>query len=226
MKNLFYKYSHAMPLIIYGVIYITWFYLLEHRDGGYYEIIHMSIDDKIPFCEWFVIPYFMWFGYIALTVLFMFFKNRDDYYRICAFLFSGMTIFLIISTFFPNAQQLRPSVMPRDNILTYMVSILYKLDTATNLWPSIHVYNSLGAHFAIMQNNELLKHKKLRFASLILCISIILSTMFIKQHSFYDVITAFILAAFMYIAIYRSDLILSLRLQYRKFFKKKHQANL
>ena len=122
-----------------------------------------------------------------------------------------MTIFLLISTLFPNGHDLRLTEMPRDNIFTSMVSMLWKTDTATNLWPSIHVYNSLGAHFAISRSSYFENKKGIRIGSLILCVSIILSTMLIKQHSVFDVITAFIMAFIMYLIVYYYDVLVALR---------------
>ena len=89
--------------------------------------------------------------------------------------------------------------------------MIYRADTPTNLWPSIHVYNSLGCHFAIAKSRHLAGHKGIRFGSLILCISIILSTMFTKQHSAFDVMTAFIMASIMYLLVYRFDILLNLK---------------
>ena len=45
----------------------------------------MAIDDRIPFCEFFIVPYFLWFAYIAWIVLYLFFKNKNDYYKSCTF---------------------------------------------------------------------------------------------------------------------------------------------
>lgn len=97
--------------------------------------------------------------------------------------------------------------MPRDNIFTRMVAGLYRTDTPTNLWPSIHVFNSIGAHIALSKSEALRKHKGIRIGSLILAISIILSTMLIKQHSTFDVATAFIMAGILYVLVYRTELI-------------------
>ena len=118
-----------------------------------------------------------------------------------------MTVFLVISTLWPNGHHLRPLVMPRENILTAMVTHLYRADTPTNLWPSIHVYNSIGAHLAVMHNQKLADNKILRRGSFTLCVSIILSTMFIKQHSVFDVLTAFIMAGIMYLVVYQADVV-------------------
>lgn len=210
-KKFYNDYRHAIPLIVYGIIYLSWFCHLEKTVTKQYTVIHMALDDVIPFCEVFVIPYFLWFAYVAAVVLYFFFRDKDDYYRTCVFLFTGMTIFLIISTLFPNGHHLRPYEMPRDNVFTRLVSFLYSTDTPTNLWPSIHVYNSLGAHLAIVKSRHFENKKGIRIASLILSSSIILSTMFIKQHSVFDVLTAFGLCGIMYLVVYRYDVVLAIR---------------
>lgn len=211
MKKIYQSYKHIIPLLIYGVIYLAWFAHLEKTVTTDYTVIHTFVDDYIPFCEVFVIPYFLWFAYIAVTVMFFFFTDKDDYYRTCTFLFTGMTVFLIISTLFPNGHNLRLTQMPRDNIFTHMVEGLWATDTSTNLWPSIHVYNSLGAHFAIMRSERLANKKGIRIGSLVLCVSIILSTMFIKQHSVFDVITGIIMALIMYLVVYHYDVLFGVR---------------
>lgn len=207
MKKYCERYKHAIPLIIYAVIYCTWFAYLESRVKYPETIIHMRIDDMIPFCEIFIIPYFLWFVYVSAVVFYCLLKDKQDYYKICTFLFTGMTIFLVISTLWPNGHHLRPTLMPRNNIFTALVARLYAVDTPTNLWPSIHVYNSIGAHLAVTHNRILGKNRKLRAGSLVLCISIILSTVFIKQHSMFDVSTAFIMAGMLYLAVYQADIV-------------------
>lgn len=207
MKNFYEKYKHAIPLILYAVIYLVWFIYLEKNITKNYRVIHVALDDHIPFCELFVIPYFLWFIYVSSVVIVFFFKNKEDYAKACVFFFTGMTIFLIISTLFPNGHHLRPSVMPRDNIFTQLTAYLYKTDTATNLWPSIHVYNSLGAHFAIVKNPSLANRKWIVIGSFITCTSIILSTMLLKQHSVFDVITAVVMAVAMYGLVYKYDIV-------------------
>ena len=207
MKKFYERYKHAIPLFIYAIIYLSWFGYLDKTVKRPANLIHMNLDDKIPFCEVFIVPYLLWFVYISAVVLYFFFKDKQDYYRACTFLFTGMTVFLVVSTLWPNGHHLRPAVMPRDNIFSTMVAMLYKTDTPTNLWPSIHVYNSLGAHFAVFRNEKLHRKPVVHIGSLVLCVSIILSTMFLKQHSVFDVLTAFIMAAVMYIVVYGFDIV-------------------
>ncbi len=211
IKKFYFNYRHAIPLLLYGIIYLTWFCILEKNITKNYTVIHMALDDYIPFSEVFVIPYFLWFAYVVTVVMFLFFKDKTEYYRVCTFLFTGMTIFLIVSTLWPNGHHLRPHIMPRDNIFTQMVAALYKTDTPTNLWPSIHVYNSLGVHFAIVKSKHMVTHKRIKIGSLILAVSIVLSTMFIKQHSIFDVLTGIGMAGIMYVIVYGDDLVMAIK---------------
>lgn len=138
MKRYYEKYKHIIPLAIFGVIYVLWFYLLEHRTNVQYMVVHMNIDDYIPFCEYFVVPYLLWFAYVPAVLGYLFFKDRRNYDRCAVFLCTGMLIFLVISTFIPNIQHLRLHTMPRHNVFTVLVSQLWQTDTPTNLFPSIH----------------------------------------------------------------------------------------
>lgn len=207
LRNFISTYKHSFLALGYMLVYLAWFFYLEQTVTRNYKVIHMAIDDYIPFCEVFIIPYYLWFAYIAAVVLFLMFTDKSEYYKACVFLFTGMTVFLMISTLWPNGQHLRPFTMPRDNIFTRMVSGLYRTDTPTNLWPSIHVYNSLGTHIAVMKCKKLSGHKGLRIGSFILAVSIILSTMFLKQHSVFDVLTAFAMAFIMYGLVYHPEFV-------------------
>ena len=83
-----------------------------------------------------------------------------------------------------------------------MVAALYRTDTPTNVFPSIHVYNSIGTHIAIMKSEALRKHRLVRAGSGILMVSICLSTVFLKQHSVIDMIGAAIMAYVIYGIVY------------------------
>lgn len=186
----------------YFLIYLPWFAYVERTVTTHFHVIHMALDDYIPFCEYFIIPYFLWFAYVAAGIGYFYLKNKDEYFRLCAMLFTGMTLFLIISTLYPNGHYLRPVTFERQNIFTALVAWLYKTDTATNLFPSIHVYNSIAINMAVWHADNFKKKPVVRIASALLMISIILATMFLKQHSVFDVTTGIILAVFMYMLVY------------------------
>lgn len=189
-------------LMLYFVVYLPWFIYLENSVTTHFHVIHMKIDDYIPFIEYFIIPYLLWFAYIAVVIIYMGFADKKEYFKMCAFLFTGMTIFLIVSTIYPNGHFLRPTTFVRDNIFTELCSKLYATDTATNLFPSIHVYNSIGVHLAIAHSEKTKRKPLVCISSAILMVSIILATVFLKQHSVFDVITALLLAAIVYILVY------------------------
>lgn len=209
MKQWLNTHRHAW-MFLYFLIYLPWFAWLEKTVGNTPEyIIHMKLDDFIPFNEFFIIPYMLWFAFIAIAVLYFFFADSHEFYQLTCFLFIGMTIFLIVSTLFPNGQQLRPTEFARDNIFVELVKTLYTVDTPTNIAPSIHVYNTLCVWIAIQKSTFIkthVKHRKLICTcTTILSVLIVLSTMFLKQHSAFDVITAFAMCGFFYLFIYRSE---------------------
>ena len=111
MKKIYEKYRHVLPVIVYFVVYMTWFNYIEKNRAAHYTVIHMNIDDKIPFCEVFIIPYLLWFVYVVAVVGYLMFTDKDDFYRNYTFLTIGMTVFLLVSTFWPNIQHLRPYVL-------------------------------------------------------------------------------------------------------------------
>ena len=163
-----------------------------------------SLDDKIPFCEYFIIPYLLWFLYIAVTVgYFLFFnENTTEFWSLILNLAIGMTLFLIVSYVYPNGLNIRPTEFTNDSVFTRMVQFLYRTDTPTNVLPSIHVYNSVAAFSAIHTCKNLQKHKGIRTGSFILTTLIVLSTMFLKQHSIADVATGITCAVATYVLFY------------------------
>ena len=197
MKNFIKKYGHIW-ILGYGFIYLPWFMYLERTVTSHYHVMHSALDDLIPFNEYFIIPYFLWFAYVALTIGFFFFVNKEDYYRLCTFLFTGMTLSLLICTLFPNGTDFRPLLDPDKNVFTGMVAALYKTDTCTNVFPSIHVYNSIGTHIAIMKSESLRKHRWVRVSSFVLMVSICMATVFLKQHSVIDVVGAVLMCGAVY----------------------------
>ena len=203
IKKAFRSYGHLLLPVLYAPFYVITFIWLENRPVEHIHIIEMEIDKYIPFCEYFIIPYYMWFGYIALTVIaFAFFANRKEYYRLCLMLGAGMTIFLFISYIWPNGLQLRPEVLPRDNFCTDLVRLLQSSDTSTNVFPSIHCYNSLVANAAIWKNEKFNRKKWIKWGSLILCILVLMSTLFLKQHSMMDLLAALFMFVAFYIPLY------------------------
>lgn len=189
VKTFFEKYGHGLWIVAYLAFYMLGFFILEHAGHRHYHVIHSVIDDLIPFNEYFIIPYYLWFLYMAAGICwFIFFgKSRTEYYKLVSVLAIGMTVFLIVSCVYPNAQDLRPTEFLHHNLFTDLVRELYRTDTPTNILPSIHVYNSLAIFYAVNASRQLRPRRVLRFVYGLLAALIIASTMFLKQHSVVDV---------------------------------------
>ena len=90
-----------------------------------------------------------------------------------------------------------------NSFLTGLIKGLYLKDTATNVFPSIHVYNTIGIMISYFFNKNKLYfsiiHKNI---IIILGVLIILSTMFVKQHSIIDVIGGFTMSYLFYKLFY------------------------
>ena len=204
MKQFLNRYRHAW-VFLYGLIYMPWFIYLEKRTipAHEYFIINSPLDKYIPFCEVFVIPYLFWFLFMVIGVMYFFFTNRREFYQVTSFLIIGMTIFLIISTVFPNGLHLRPTVFPRDNIFTDLVkNFVYANDTSTNVLPSIHAFNSLGVSIAVFHSEALKKRHGIQIATHVCTLLILMSTVCLKQHSITDVFAALLMAGLIYPFVY------------------------
>ena len=207
IHDILFKYRLIM-VILFFPFYSTWFYLLEKRENVDFINVHCVVDDIIPFNEIFIIPYMLWFFYVVFILAFLFLKKYySDFYRCAAMLMTGMIISLIIYTLFPNMQTLRPETLTRDNIFTHVVLRLYSTDTCTNVCPSLHVYNSLCIHHAVIKCEFFKDKTVLKYISGILCILICMSTVFLKQHSFVDVVAALILYAILLTIFHFSGII-------------------
>ena len=215
MKTLLKKYGHIW-VCGYILLYLPYFFWLESVITDNYKIMHVALDDVIPFSEYFIVPYMIWFFYVSGAVLYFFFTDKQDYFRLCTFLFIGMTISMMICTFYPNGTDLRVEVDPNKNVFCYLVQMIHNSDTPANVFPSIHVYNSLGVHISVMNSERLRNHKWVRRSSFIIMVAICMSTVFLKQHSVVDVTGAMVLAYVMYQFVYGNAYVLSHRAERQK----------
>ncbi len=204
MRNLIKKYKHSW-VFLYMIPYVLWYFGLQHfRQDVVFTDLYTYLDSIIPFIPWFIWPYIFWYLFVVGTVLYFFFRNVKDFYKITAFLFIGMTICLIIFTIFPTSFDHRPLQFQADSISAFFINSIYAADKCQNVFPSIHVYNSIGCAIAICKCNDFKHGALIKAFAIVAAVLIALSTMFIKQHSILDVISACILAIIMYIFVYRN----------------------
>lgn len=230
IKRLMKKYDHAL-LLLYFPVYMAVFYAIETFMPDKIHIISCKLDELIPFCEWFVIPYLLWFVYIFASYAYFFFREKETFCKFMYYGMIGMTIFLVVSIIYPNGLEIRPAEFARDNIFVDLTKFIYRTDPSRNVLPSIHVFNSLAAYHCIIQSPSLKDNNFVKKGSLLLTVLIISSTMLLKQHSVFDVMSAFVLAIFCNDLIFNHRLSIikmqydnwkmrkKLRLKYKEYFR-------
>ena len=150
--------------------------------------VHMWLDDVIPFCEVFVIPYVFWYLLIVISLGYFLLYNVDSFKRLQIFIIVTQVVAMAIYILFPSRQDLRPTEFPRENFLTQIVAFLYSFDTNTGVCPSLHVAYSIGIASVWVKEKGVCKGWKafVVASAAVIC----LSTMFVKQHSAVDFFAA------------------------------------
>lgn len=197
------EFRHMKLLLFWPVFGLLFTFVERFYKVQYYTTMHCALDDAIPFCEWFLIPYLFWFIYLIGTLVYTFFFDVYAFKRMMYFIIITYSVTMLIYFLFPTCQNLRPAEFLRDNALTRFISWFYRFDTNTNVCPSIHVLGSVAAMFGLLDCRRLQKPlQKLLF--IVLCVLICISTVFMKQHSVLDVMAALPLCAIAYPICYRT----------------------
>ncbi len=195
------RFSHLL-LLLGWVVYFVLYFLTENlipADECY--PVHCVIDDWIPFCEWFLIPYAGWYALIVFSLVYFALYNVDNFRKLQIYIMITQAVAMICYIAFPTRQDLRPAEFSRDNLLTQAIACLYAVDTNTGVCPSLHVAYSLGiASVWLREKSAGVVGKTLIVIAVIL---ICLSTMFIKQHSAVDVFAALLVCLLTELIVFR-----------------------
>lgn len=191
-------------LLLYLPVYLIAFFIIDNLKVEHY-IIKCSLDALIPFNEWFIIPYslwFLWFPGVAAFFLWHALKNneqeaRADFIKLCIVMFSSMSVSLIIYVIFPNGIDLREPI-ERENIAAGIVRLIRVADTPYGVCPSIHVATIVAEALVIRDSVLKVLSKRLKYFAYFITLLIMYSTMAVKQHSIVDVIAGTVLAAVIY----------------------------
>ncbi len=182
------QYRHLL-LLLGWVGYLIMYYLTETMiPAERCYLVHCWLDDIIPFCEWFLIPYVAWYGLIVVSLLYFLFYNVENFKGLQIYFIIVQVLATLIYIFLPTRQDLRPEIFPRENILTEMTAYLYRIDTNTGVCPSLHVACSLGIASAWLKERE--ASWVARCLIVLLVVLICLSVVFVKQHSALDIFAA------------------------------------
>lgn len=182
------QFSH-LKLLVGWVIYFALYFLTENLiPVEKCHVVHIGLDDIIPFCEWFLFPYVFWYVLIVLSLGYFALYDVDSFKKLQTYIMITQFVAMAVYIIYPNCQDLRPATFPRDNFLTDCIGLIYAFDTNTGVCPSLHCAYSIGIASVWLRtkNTSLLWKAFTVFAAALIC----LSTMFIKQHSAADFFAA------------------------------------
>jgi len=199
-KNLLKCYRHLLIAVIGWVIWMVIFFWTKKAIAPRY-FIHCSLDDKIPFCKWFLPAYCLWYLYLFAPLMYLGLKAKDEFIRLQTCLFVGMGFCLVFYIFYPNAINFRPEVTGND-FLSLILRHMFAVDSSNMVTPSMHVLDSVVIHIALVKSPLLGQRKPIIISSFIAMVLICVSTVMIKQHSVIDVFWGVIAALILCVPFY------------------------
>ena len=189
VRDYFSARKYVLWLLLW-VVYVVW-YFFQNKYQTNSHVIHMAIDDKIPFIEYFVIPYVMWYGYLVFAQVWTFFTSKRDFLRMCCLLFIAAFSSLIVCSAYPSMHTLRPDEAAMgDNVCSAMVKWLYGSENPYCILPSMHCFFAIVISVGLIFSERLKGNLLVKILCPIYTVLVMLATVFIKQHSFADVLLA------------------------------------
>lgn len=196
MRNWFSRHPVSF-MAFYLLFYLSAFHWLEVHIAVPDVLVHCHLDDLIPFCKYAIVPYFAWFLWIPFTLFYLLWKApRADFWRLCLPLFAGMTIALACYVILPTGLDLRPYRVHMDggaDVEGRVGGIEHPHGLSKDI-AAVHPSVTLMMAYYRSRIFETPGRRWMRPASAVLCVSIIASTVLLKQHSCIDVLLGILLA--------------------------------
>lgn len=203
-----YKYYGHLPYALILVAFLTAFFITENIISEDYPgmfLSHLPIDDLIPFWDFAVIFYVLWFPMLFAVGFYLLFRDVTGFKRYMTYIGFSFFSVIIICLIFPNYQDMRPEGLTgSENIFTWvLVNFIYGNDTCTNVLPSAHVLGCFAFCFGVLYNETLRKIKWITIPTVVLGVLISASTVFVKQHSVLDIIAAVPVGIIWWFVVYK-----------------------
>ena len=202
------KFVITITLLLGGQAFLYWLVKLFQTNPSY---IYYELDDKIPFLGRFVYIYNLFYPFCLVAFYFLYKKDDKAYYKSIIAGIIGYIICDIIFLSMPTIMY-RPIIPKYDLITDLVLKITYIYDNPPlNCFPSIHCLFCFQVIYGYLTSKY---DKKAKIIAITISLLIIISTLFVKQHFVYDVISAFLICLM-------TNLITELLNLYNYFKKKK-----
>ena len=201
-KKQFHKYSDRLipvsvrlPLILVllwnGIAYYGGRVISQNRLHHCFET---GLDRSIPFVPWTVSVYLVSFLFWTVNYCLAARRDRTDAYRLFCADFITRMVCLAFFVLLPTTN-IRPAV-PGNDIWAQLMRMVYRLDAADNMFPSIHCIASFLAAAGISGEKDI--PAWYRCFSWLMAGAICISTLTTKQHVMADVIGALLIESAAY----------------------------
>lgn len=201
MKNqiiYYYKKYHLFYIILIASLYLgkIIIYNTSAAISANYHTFEMQIDTIIPFCKYFIVFYFTYYWFPPVALYLLSYTDKKKFYRIFFSIIASCIIANICFLIY-QVKMVRPEIAGND-FFDMWVKWLYSLDpTSLNCCPSIHAIMGVFSIISVFKSNKF--PKWLQIIGIIFGIGCAISTVFIKQHYFIDVVLGIIVAILTYI---------------------------
>ncbi len=188
-----------LPVFIAAVLSISFYYLDWHNEllwksGVQFHVLRTGLDLLIPFVPGFAWIYILYYIF-CFTPIFVI-DSMSIFRRIAlGYFLEGMISFAIF-VIYPT-KMIRPEIVG-NSISDKLLTLVYHTDPGFNVFPSMHVANSLFVALIFYRYN-----KKIGMVFWVIALLISASIFFVKQHYLVDFIGGAIEAIAVYLIVFK-----------------------
>jgi membrane-associated phospholipid phosphatase len=179
---------------IFLIINVLTYFSIQALVTNQYNFL-IPLDQEIPFVPEFIWVYHTLMPVIMLTLIFQV-KTKSNFYFTIWSLFVATGILCLFYLFFPSYYP-----RPEHTFVTLaerLVELTYNVDKSCNTFPSGHVTFSWIAFLSVLRTPAYKNNVVVRLSYISWIILITLSTLTLKQHYVFDVVSGIVLALVCY----------------------------
>lgn len=204
LKRFYLKYEKiiipvGLFILLGGIFYYLDYYNYSLYNSGYkFYVLETFVDRLIP-----LVPEFFWIYILYYPLCFApiaILKDMFTFRRVALAFALQFFISFIIFIAIP-VRMIQPAIF-EDTISARGLKAFYNFDPGFNVFPSLHVANLVMIVFIFYEHSKF-------WARILLFLTILisLSTMFVKQHYFVDVVSGAFFGWFVYYIVFQKDVI-------------------
>lgn len=192
---------NLMLMIFQGICYKISVFL-----EGDANLIGNLIDQKTPFNIYFIIPYVFWYFMLFIAPYYIYEKDTNSFAKYVINYIIIVIISNIIFVCYPTTV-LRP-IVTGNSVIENITNLVFYIDTPIrNCFPSLHCSISMLwiLHCIFMKK----KNKYMNIFIILSSLTIMASTLFIKQHVFIDLISGCAIASLIFFITYKNKYLIN-----------------